>query len=203
MRKLSLIILTLFIWVTPAAADELAEVNALLKSKIDAVMVLLQDETIVTKVRDEKILALVKPLFDYKTMAKLSLGKKHWPTLNASEKKTFSELFVERVQQSYLDKLDIYTDEEIIYETSQASGKKIYVPTTLISKDNRISVLYKFYRSRAGWKIYDVEIGGVSVIQTYRSQFDDVLREGSVEVLLEKLKTDDAFTIPAPETSGT
>jgi hypothetical protein len=43
-----------------------------------------------------------------------------------------------------------------------------------------------------------VVIGGVSVIQTYRSQFSEVLNEGTIDDLLEKLKIDGAFVIPAP-----
>jgi len=63
-------------------------------------------------------------------------------------------------------------------------------------------MLYKFYRTAQGWKIYDVEIGGVSVIQTYRSQFDGVLSEGTIDDLLGKLKSDSSFAIPDPVDKG-
>jgi phospholipid transport system substrate-binding protein len=49
-------------------------------------------------------------------------------------------------------------------------------------------MLYKFWKSRQGWKIYDLEIAGVSVVQTYRSQFDQVLRNGTFEDLLKELE---------------
>jgi phospholipid transport system substrate-binding protein len=63
-------------------------------------------------------------------------------------------------------------------------------------------MLYKFYRAAQGWKIYDVEIGGVSVIQTYRSQFDGVLSEGTIDDLLGKLKSEGSFALPAPVDTG-
>jgi hypothetical protein len=47
-----------------------------------------------------------------------------------------------------------------------------------------------------------VEVGGVSVIQTYRSQFDDALNEGTIESLLEKLKEDDSFAVSESDKSG-
>jgi phospholipid transport system substrate-binding protein len=131
-------------------------------------------------------------------MAKLSLGKKYWPTLSQEKQAVFSDLFIKRLQDSYLEKLDLYSNEEVLYGEPQTKGKQVHQPTTLIYKDSRISMLYKFYRSATGWKVYDVEIGGVSVIQTYRSQFDDVLSEGSIDDLLEKLRDGGTFTIPEP-----
>lgn len=186
------------LFAAPAQADDAGAVQALLKEKIDAVVLLLQDRALDKSQRNDRILAQVAPLFDYPTMAQLSLGKKYWPTLSAAEQQTFSDLFIRRLQQSYLEKLDLYTDEQVLYETAQVKGSKVHVPTTLISQDNRVGMLYKFYRAAAGWKIYDVEIAGVSVIQTYRSQFDGVLQQGTVADLLDKLRTQGTFAIPAP-----
>jgi phospholipid transport system substrate-binding protein len=189
-------IICALLFATPVSAGDAEEVSALLKAKIDAVMVLLKDNGLDKPQRNEQIIDIITPIFDYKTMAKLSLGKKYWPKLSPEKKTIFSDLFVARLQKSYLDKLDIYTDEKILYGEPQMSGKKAHLPTTLVSKDNRIEVLYKFYRSNVGWKVYDVEIGGVSVIQTYRSQFNGVLKEGSIDDLIEKLKTNGTFTLP-------
>ncbi|MBW1695001.1 MAG: ABC transporter substrate-binding protein, partial [Deltaproteobacteria bacterium] len=65
---------------------------------------------------------------------------------------------------------------------------KIHIPTGLVSKDNSISMLYKFYKSNYGWKIYDVEIQGVSIVSTYRAQFKEVLGNGTIDDLLLKLE---------------
>ncbi len=199
MRHLSSLLLCLFLFAAPALANASEEVRSLLKDKIDAVLMLIQDQTMDKALRDDQIITIITPVFDYQTMAKLSLGKKYWPTLSQTKQEEFSDLFIERLQQSYLEKLDLYSDEKILYGEPQTKGKKVYQPTTLISKDSRIDMLYKFYRAAEEWKIYDVEIGGVSIIQTYRSQFDGVLSEGTIDDLLEKLKTDGAFVIPAPD----
>ena len=202
MRYLFSLLLFLLLSATPSLAEGPAEARELIETKIDAVMLLLQDESLEKTRRDVQILALVAPIFDYPTMAKLSLGKKHWPPLNFGEKATFSDLFIDRLQRSFLEKLDIYTDEKVIYGEPLKKGKKVHVPTTLVSKDSRIEMLYKMYRTAEGWKVYDVEISGVSVIQTYRSQFDGVLSEGSIDDLLEKLKIDGAFTIAESDETG-
>ena len=57
-------------------------------------------------------------------------------------------------------------------------------------------MLYKLYKPDANWKIYDIEIQGVSLIQTYRSQFDGALKKGSVDDLLHKLRTSERLSIP-------
>ena len=195
-------ILCLCLAVGPALAGDLDEVRDLLKGKIDSVVVLLQDKTQDKARRNERILDIVAPIFDYQTMAKLSLGSKYWPSLNQAKQQEFSNLFIKRLKTSYLDKLDLYTDEEILYGEPRAEGKTVHMPTTMVSKDSRIGMLYKFYRTAQGWKIYDVEIGGVSVIQTYRSQFDGVLSEGSIDDLLGKLKSDGSFAMPDPVDKG-
>jgi phospholipid transport system substrate-binding protein len=209
MRYVFSTILCMFLLVAPVAsswADAPSEVRDLLKTKIDAVLVLLRDKAVDKAVdkahRNEWISAIISPIFAYPTMAKLSLGKKHWSTLSAEQRATFSSLFIARLQESYLDKLNIYSDEEVSYGEPRSLGKKVQVPTTLLSKDNRIAMLYKFYRSATGWKIYDVEIAGVSVIQTYRAQFDGVLSTGTIDDLLKKLSTNGALDIPEPKAEG-
>ena len=199
MRHVLSAILCVCLFSAPAQADELGEVSELLKMKVNAVMALLQNKTMDKVQRNDQIIAIVTPIFDYQAMAKLSLGKKHWPTLSEEQRAKFDHLFTLRLQESYLSKLDIYSDEEVIFGEPQTVGRMVHMPSTLISKQNRIEMLYKFYSSKTGWMIYDVEIGGVSIIQTYRSQFDEVLNQGSIDDLLEKLKTKEDFVIPAPD----
>ncbi len=202
MRHLFFFILLSLLCIAPAAADDQTEVSKLLQEKIDAVVLLLQDKAMDKKDRNTQIINIVSPIFNYQTMAKLSLGKKYWPELSSEKQTEFSNLFAQRIQESYLEKLDIYTDEKVVYGQPQAVGKQIHMPTTLVAKDSKIEILYKFYHSGSSWEIYDVEIGGVSVIQTYRSQFDGVLSEGTIDDLLAKLKTQGAFQIPESGEAG-
>ncbi len=158
---------------------------------------LLQETQIEKSQRDARLIEVVTPIFDFKTMAKLSLGKKYWPGLSPEQQEDFSDLFIQRLQDSYLEKLDLYNDEKIVYEEPSQVGNKVHMATTLVSGANRISMLYKFYRTEGGWKIYDIEIEGVSIMQTYRSQFDGVLKKGTIDDLLEKLRKVGEFNIPS------
>ena len=196
MKKLLALTLCLLLYGTPAMADDKALVEGLLKEKIGLVISLLKEKDMEKKVKDEKIIAALTPIFDFNLMAKLSLGKKYWPGLSSAQQSEFSDLFTKRLQESYLEKFGLYSDEEAVYEEATVEKNKIYIKSSLVSPDNRIDMFYKFYMTKEGWKIYDVEIQGVSIIQTYRSQFDGVLKDGTIDTLIAKLSKQGEFTIP-------
>jgi phospholipid transport system substrate-binding protein len=169
-------------------ADEKSAAEEFLKSNLDAVFTVLQNKDLSQQARNSEVVEIVTPMFDFKLMGKLSLGKKYWPDLSPEQKERFTELFIERLRQSYLNKLTAYTDEKIIYESPVAVKKKVHVPTLLISKGKKISMLYKLYPATNSWKIYDVEIQGVSIIRSYRSQFNEILQKGTFDDLLQKME---------------
>ena len=169
-------------------ADDKIAAQEFLKSKLDRVFEVLHQEDLGQQAKNKEIVETVSPMFDFPLMAKLSLGRKYWPDLSGDHKERFTELFVERLRQSYLNKLTTYTDEKIIYESPVAVKKKVHVPTLLISKGKKISMLYKLYSSNNTWKIYDVEIQGVSIIRSYRSQFKEILQNGTFDDLLQKMQ---------------
>ena len=181
---------------SPVWADELDEVSALTKEKITILIGLLKNKELDKETRNQKVVDEIKPIFDFPRMAKLSLGKKYWSQMNAEQKKEFSNLFVQRMQESYLEKLELYTDEEVEFQEAKKVKKRIHVMTHLLTKDDKLEMLYKLYKSKTGWKIYDVEILGVSVIQTYRSQLGGILKKGNIEDLLAQLRNSGGLTIP-------
>ena len=171
-----------------ATAEDKGAAEDFLKYHLDAVFTILQKEDLSQQAKESEVVEIVTPMFDFELMAKLSLGKKYWPGLSQGQKERFTEQFVERLRQSYLNKLTAYTNEKIIYESPVAVKKKVHVPTLLISKGKKISMLYKLYSSNNTWKIYDVEIQGVSIIRSYRSQFNEILQNGTFDDLLQKMK---------------
>jgi phospholipid transport system substrate-binding protein len=178
-----------FVFLSQAVtADDKSAAEEFLKNKLDAVFVILQKNDLSQQAKNSKIEEIVTPMFDFKLMAKLSLGKNYWPDFSPEQKDKFTELFIERLRQSYLDKLMAYTDEKIVYESPIADAKKVQVPTQLISKGNKISMLYKLFSSSDSWKIYDIEIEGVSIIRSYRSQFNEILQKGTIDDLLKKME---------------
>jgi len=182
--------LSLLILSQTVIADDKSAAEETLKTKLEVVLSVLQKKELAIEAKKKEILEIVTPIFDFSLMAKLTLGRKFWPGLAKEEKERFTELFVKRLKESYLEKLSryTYTDEKIVYNAPIQVKKKIHIPTKLISKDNKISMLYKLYKSKQNWKIYDIEIEGVSIITTYRSQFEQVLSKGTIDDLLKKLE---------------
>ncbi|MFP4445363.1 MAG: phospholipid-binding protein MlaC [Desulfosudaceae bacterium] len=171
----------------PAAAGQTDEVEALLKSKIDSVLSILSQVQSTEKKR-QQIMETISPVIDFPLMAKLSLGKSNWQRLDADQQKRFVDLFVARLKSSYLEKTSLYSDQEVVYEQPAASQGKVHIPTRIITKDKRVKVIYKFYRTGSGWQVYDIEIEGVSFIKSYRSQFNEILRNGNVSDLFASLE---------------
>ena len=188
MKNLIYAVLVTIIFSQAAVADDKKEAEEVLKGKLEQVISVLEEKELNEEAKKKEIVEIVTPMFNFSLMSKLTLGKKHWPGLTKDQKDKFIELFTKRLKDSYLDKMMLYTDEKIEYKESVQIGKKVQIPTILTSKDNKISMLYKLYKSKQGWKIYDIEIQGVSLISTYRSQFDEILRKKTVDDLLVKLE---------------
>ena len=190
MKSILYTVLSLLILSQTVIADDKSAAEEALKCKLEAVISVLQKKELEIETKKKKIFEIVKPLFDFSLMAKLTLGRKYWPGLAKDKQERFTELFIKRLKESYLEKLtrNTYSDEKIVYHEPVEVKKKIHIPTDLISKGKNISMLYKLYESEQAWKIYDLEIEGVSIITTYRSQFNDILSKGTIDDLLKKLE---------------
>lgn len=169
-------------------SGDVQTVEQLLKTKTEAVLAVLRDKTLVDAAKKERIMVLIEPIIDFELMSKLTLGKANWGRLNPDQQKEFVGLFVERLKRSYLDKTTVYNGETVAYKPGLQKGNKVNAPVSILTNDKPIELLYKFYQSDAGWKAYDLEINGVSLIKSYQAQFTELLRTGSPEGLLTELK---------------
>lgn len=161
----------------------------LMKVKWDALASILQKKDLELEAKEKQIDKIVDPLFDFPRMAKFSLGKAHWPKLSEAQQEKFTKLFVTLLKKTYREKITLYTDEELTFKPLTKKGKNtVQVPTELVYKDKKIVMVYKLHNLEKRWRIYDVEIQGVSILKTYIAQFNDVLRNGTVEELLSKLE---------------
>ncbi len=187
MKKITFILLFLLIF-QPALADDKSEAEHMLKTSVNSVLSILGEKNAPTTQKRDKIVEIITEVFDVSLMAKLCLGKKHWTGLNTKQKKEFTHLFVKHFKDSYSDKLELFENEKVVFEPLVKEKKKARIQTYVLSKGKKYSILYKMYTSPKGWKIYDVEIEGVSLIQTYRSQYRQFLAKATVDDLMKKLK---------------
>jgi phospholipid transport system substrate-binding protein len=172
----------------PNIPDDPNDPEELLRYKWDAVVSILQNKDIDQEDKEKRISKIVTPIFDFPLMAKLALGRKHWPKFNPPQREKFTRLFTERLKRSYWEKIALYKDEKVLFKPKTQKKNTIYIPSELIHEDKKVAILYKLRKVDKRWKIYDVEIQGVSILLTYRSQFDEILRRGTVEDLLSRLE---------------
>jgi phospholipid transport system substrate-binding protein len=172
------------------AADNsnVRDVEKLLKEKIDAVLGILQNKEIDEGAKKEQIMDILEPSIDFQLMAKLTLGKDNWSKLNKEQQEEFVSLFVKRLKVSYLDKTSFYNDEKVVYKPGFQKGNKVHVPVDIITGNKPIELLYKFYEDNRDWKAYDIEINGISLIKSYKSQFNEILSSGNADTLINELK---------------
>lgn len=170
--------------------------NELLEAKWNAVVVVLQNKEMDQKLKGKIIDKIMSPIFDSELMAKLALGRTHWPKLKAPQQKRFTELFAQRLKSFYLEKTTLYKNEKVLFKPAVQKRGIVQIPMVLISDGEETAILYKLHKMgetgtrkmKEYWKIYDVEIEGISIIRTYQSQFDDILRRGSVNDLLSQME---------------
>ncbi len=189
MRKVFYILVFLLLPFHVVVAHAETEAEKTLKAAVGQVFTLLTNKEMSMDEKKHEVIEITNTVFGFHVMAKLSVGKEHWLQFDAKQKEEFTSLFTELFQSFYIDKLDLFSDEEVVFQPATVvSKKKIQVPTILLSKDKKYSVLYKMANTKNGWKIYDITIEGVSLIQTYRSQYHHILESGKIEDLLTKMR---------------
>ena len=176
-----------------------------LRSRVDQVLALLGDGEARRDRPRERRAALRKiadDIFDWEETAKRSLGS-HWQPRTPDERAEFVRLFAELLGRSYLSKIETYDGERIGYTGDAEDGEQAVVHTKIINKQgNEIFVSYKMLlRDGDRWKVYDVEIEGVSLIANYRTQFNSLLRRSSYPQLVTLLKAKAAE--PEPDSART
>lgn len=158
-----------------------------MQAKWASVVNVLNDKELEVNAKAAVIDRMITPIFDFELMGKLALGKTNWSKFTDVQREKFLELFVGRLKTSYREKFMLYENQKAEFEPAVQNNQMVQIPMSLISKDKKTAMLYKLRKTEKSWKIYDVEIEGVSILLTYRSQFNDILSRGTVDELLRQL----------------
>ena len=189
MKKIACLLLVLLLLSQTAVADVESEAAKSLKKSVDKIFTVLSDKELSIDQKKSKVIEITSPVFGFSLMAKLSLGKEHWSQFNAKQRTEFIDLFTDLFENFYIDKLDFFSNETVVFQPATiVKKKKVRIQTALISRGTEYSMLYKMFKTRNGWKIYDFEVEGVSILQSYRSQYHYILKEVGIEGLLEKMR---------------
>ena len=180
----------------PAPADPMT----VLKTGLDQVIAVFNDQRMPLNQRREKLRSMSLHYFDFESMAKSALGY-HWRDLTPAQRNEFVPLFTEFIQDAYLSKMEQATVEKIRQEAKTANVsflKQTYfnsgyaeVFTTVALRDQKdaLEINYLMHQSDGQWRVYDLTIDSISLIANYRNQFNRVINNEGYQKLIADLQT--------------
>lgn len=188
----SKILLLITLILSNAFALKEDEIQTEMTKKIDNVLEILQKKEKSNTQKGDEIIKIVDDVFDYELMAKIALGKEAWASITTEKQKEFSKVFEDKLKKSYIEKLKLYNDQKVkIIGLKPYNNTRLQLETELLGKDGTYQINYNFYNKSKDsneWLIYDVDLVGVSIIQTYRQQFAGILKEKTFDEMFEQFK---------------
>jgi phospholipid transport system substrate-binding protein len=194
MKKLfTAVILILAVMLVIPLAGYAATPMETVKTGVDKVLATLTDPGFKAKPKDQQVAQLteaINTIFDFEELSKRTLGR-GWKNMNDAQQKEFVQLFTELLQGVYADRLLAYSDQKIIFDKEDTLKKgTAEVQSYLQTADGKkIPLFYRLTDKSGSWKVYDVIIEGVSMVNNYRSQFREILAKDSPDKLLEILRS--------------
>lgn len=174
-----------------------------IKASVDQIIRILQDPALKSEARAKDRRAAIRGaannLFDFQETAKRALGR-HWQRLSEQDRAEFVPLFTDRLERSYIARIEQYSGEKIGYvgEAVDPGGEVATVKTTFTTKRGaEVPIDYHLLRRGDRWMIYDVFVEGVSLVANYRTQFDKIIQTSSSQELVRRMRAGQG-DIPAP-----
>jgi phospholipid transport system substrate-binding protein len=125
--------------------------------------------------------------FDFTEMAKRSLGGQ-WRKLNPQEQDDFTKLFTELLERAYVEQIEAYNDEKFVYTKESIDQNFGEVQSRIITPKGEYSLNYRVHLVDSEWKVYDVVVENISLVNNYRSQFSRIITNQSYEELVRRMK---------------
>ncbi|MGA2782327.1 MAG: ABC transporter substrate-binding protein [Smithella sp.] len=138
--------------------------------------------------KKEKLRIIYKDMFDEIEFSKRTLTR-NWNKFNPAQRVEFVNLFEQVLEKSYADKVLDYTNEKVeFYKENMLSDTQAEIQTKIVTASKEIPIFYRMILKDGKWKVYDVVVENVSLVQNYRTQFNDILVKDTPEQLLEILR---------------
>jgi len=140
------------------------------------------------EIKKEKLRAIYDQMFDQIELAKRTLTR-NWNALDLAQRQEFVQLFRQVLEKAYIDKILSYTNEKVVFDKeTMLAENQAEVQTRIVTSSKEIPIFYRVILKDGTWKVYDVVVEGVSLVQNYRTQFSDILAKNSPKELLEILR---------------
>lgn len=131
------------------------------------------------------------PIVDVNGMSRSVLGAAAWNKASAADRQAFSKAFTQLVIRTYASPLSEYSDETVKFLPVRGSidGRFVRANSIIIRPSGqKIPLSYSLVSIHDQWKIYDFSVEGVSLLQSFRTQFGQVLKNSNMETLLTQMR---------------
>lgn len=149
------------------------------------------------KIIHQAIQTYLLPHIDVEGMSRSVLGRQAWMKATATDRAAFSQEFTQLVIRTYAAPLAQYSGETISFSPVRGNldGRFIRVNSIIVRPNGqRIPLSYNLVAKSGSWKIYDLNVEGVSLLQSFRTQFSNILQQGNMRVLLEQMRANKKVT---------
>ena len=195
MKKFASSVLSVVFALSVLAAEIMPD--QLAREVTDKIVVLLKANKNVYTKDHKKLYAMVDehvlPNFDFRAMSRTVLGR-YWRTASEEQRTRFTAEFRDLLVRTYATALLKYNDEKIVYQPFRLiSGDRTATVKSEVRRTDggpSIAINYSFYRTDAGWKVYDVTIEGASLVTTYQSTYSERVQREGVNALIANLAQD-------------
>jgi len=157
------------------------------RMSVDSIIGILKDTGLDQPSKREKIRVVIAERFDFRAMSQRTLAT-NWRKASKEEQQQFIELFSQLIQNTYIGRVEAYTNEEVKYPGEKITKDRAVVDTLIITSSAEIPVTYKLYLKDDRWLVYDVNIEGVSLISNYRNSYQEIVKREGFAGLLAKME---------------
>jgi phospholipid transport system substrate-binding protein len=162
------------------------------RATVDKVLVMVKNPNLKSRAQKKELQArlveVIYPRFDFAEMAKRTLGP-HCGRRTAEEQREFVSIFAGLLGQSYSDRIESYRGQNVLYTREVEDKNYAEVDTTMVSDtQEKVSINYKLHSVDKEWRVYDLVIEDISMINNYRSPFNRVIARSPFEELVRMLK---------------
>lgn len=134
---------------------------------------------------------ILLPHVDVKAMSRLALGRDNWKQANPHQRDMFVKQFTDLLIRTYATALAAYTNETIKFKPLRGDishKKRIQVDSFVYQRGGpAIPVSYRLLLRNDDWKVYDMTVDGVSMVQSFRSQFSSAIAQNGLDGLLREM----------------
>jgi len=160
-----------------------------LRERIDRAVGILEDGGLKTApaARRAALRTVAGEIFDFTEITRRALGP-HWLKTTQAERDELVQLLTAQMERAYIGRIEQYSGGRIAWVGESVEGDLATVRTRFLATSGEIPVDYRLARSGDRWLAYDVSIEGVSLVSSYRAQFNKIIQTSSTQGLVERLR---------------